>query len=128
MSRAGFRARPIVLIVDDDPDVGGGLRDLLEHEGYRVLLTATGQDSIVAAEAERIDVVVLDPDLPDLDGLNVLAALHARDPRLPVIIATAVPNRKMESLSQGAFGYLAKPFPHDALLMLLRRALVAGGA
>jgi DNA-binding response OmpR family regulator len=114
-----------VLVVDDDPDIGLGLRDLLEHDGYRVYVAVRADECLAAATEAHFDAVLLDLGLPDHDGFYVLNALHAMEPRLPVIILTAfaATDKSAESLSRGAFAYVTKPYNRDELRAMLKRAI-----
>lgn len=114
-----------VLIVDDDPDIAQTLTDLLEYEGYQVRSVPTGGEAIATARAAHFGAVILDLGLPDLDGLSVLRKLTELDPKLPVIILTAFlkDSRTIESLRQGAFAYLTKPYNREEVKATLRRAV-----
>jgi len=111
--------------VDDDPDIARALQDLLEYEGYQVQSVPTGGRAIAKATAEHFGAVILDLGLPDMDGLSVLHKLTELDPKLPVIILTAFLKdaRTIESLRQGAFAYLAKPYNREEVKATLRRAV-----
>jgi PAS domain S-box-containing protein len=125
MNGSDRAAAASILIVDDDPDIGQGLHDLLEHEGYRVRVTTTGRDALAAAQALHFDAVLLDLGLPDVDGLTVLKELHQLDAKVPVVILTAftATERTVGSLAHGAFAYLTKPYNRDELRATLRRAV-----
>jgi PAS domain S-box-containing protein len=114
-----------VLIVDDDPDIALTLQDLLEYEGYQVHSVPTGGEAIARARSAHFGAVILDLGLPDLDGLSVLRKLTEDDPKLPVIILTAFLKdaRTIESLRQGAFAYLTKPYNREEVKATLRRAI-----
>lgn len=116
---------PIILIVDDDPDIALVLHDLLEHDGYRVQVAATGAEALARVKAAAISAVVLDLMLPDMDGLSVLTLLKQFDPVLPVIMLTAFVEvaKKHSSLTEGAFGYLTKPYDAEELKAVIRRAV-----
>lgn len=116
---------PSVLIVDDDVDIALVLHDLLAHVGYQVEVAHTGAEAVGKARSRNFDVVVLDIMLPDMDGLVVLPLLRGIDPTLPVIMVTAVADvsTKHGALSEGAFGYLAKPYDTEELKALVRRAV-----
>ncbi len=116
---------PAILIVDDDPDIALVLQDLLEHAGYRVQAAATGAEALTKAKAQSISAVLLDLMLPDMDGLSVLTLLKEFDPLLPVIMLTAFVEvaKKHGSLTQGAFGYLTKPYDTEELKALIKRAV-----
>lgn len=118
---------PQILIVDDDPDIALVLHDLLEHVGYRVSVAGTGAEALAKARAESLSAVVLDLMLPDMDGLSVLTLLKQIDPVLPVIMLTAFVEvaKKHSSLTEGAFGYLTKPYDAEELKALIRRAVGA---
>ncbi|CAI4030415.1 hypothetical protein DNFV4_00843 [Nitrospira tepida] len=114
-----------ILIVDDDPDIGFTLQELLEHDGYKVEFVGTGTEALSQTQDRHYNAVILDLGLPDLDGLSVLESLQRMDPTLPVIILTAFTNseRTIGSLMQGAFAYLTKPYNRDELRATLRRAV-----
>lgn len=116
---------PTILIVDDDPDIVLVLHDLLEHVGYRVLDAGTGADALAKTKTTSPSAVLLDVMLPDMDGLSVLALLKQLDPMLPVIILTAFVEvaKKHASLTEGAFGYVTKPYDAEELKALIRRAV-----
>ena len=116
---------PAVLIVDDDPDIALALHDLLGHAGYRVQMAGTGAEALAKAKAETFAVVLLDVMLPDMDGLSVLTLLKEIDSSLPVIMLTAFVDvaKKYGSLTEGAFGYLTKPYDAEELKALVRRAV-----
>ncbi len=116
---------PNILIVDDDPDIALVLHDLLEHAGYRVSVAGTGAEALAKAKSESLSAVVLDLMLPDMDGLSVLTLLKQLDPVLPVIMLTAFVEvaKKHSSLTEGAFGYLTKPYDAEELKALIRRAV-----
>ncbi len=116
---------PSILIVDDDPDIALVLHDLLEHAGYRVQVAGTGAEALAKAKAESFAAVLLDLMLPDMDGLSVLTLLKEIDPVLPVIMLTAFVEvaKKHGSLTEGAFGYLTKPYDAEELKALIRRAI-----
>ncbi len=114
-----------VLIVDDDPDIALALHDLLAHAGYRVETAASGAAALTVAKTTPVDVVLLDLMLPDMDGLSVLTLLQGVDSALPVIMLTAFVEvaKKHGSLTEGAFGYLTKPYDREEVKALVRRAV-----
>lgn len=114
-----------VLIVDDDVDIALGLHDLLTFMGFHVSVVHTGAEAIATAERTNFDAALVDLMLPDMDGLTVLPALHRIDAALPVIILTAFADlpKKHGSLTEGAFGYLTKPYDTEELKALVRRAI-----
>ncbi len=116
---------PAILIVDDDPDISLVLHDLLCHAGYRVDVAMTGAEALAKAKADSFAAVLLDLMLPDMDGLSVLTLLKEIDPLLPVIMLTAFVEvaKKHSSLTEGAFGYLTKPYDAEELKALIRRAV-----
>ena len=124
MSTANPTPAPVVLVVDDEPQIRRLLRVTLEANGYRVLEAATGQAGIVEAAQRRPDVVVLDLGLPDLDGATVLQRLREWS-RVPVIILTVcgAEDRKVAALDAGADDFVTKPFSSAELLARLRVAL-----
>jgi DNA-binding response OmpR family regulator len=103
---------PSVLVIDDDPDMRHVLSDFLQRSGYRVVEAASGQEGIFAAESEPIDAVILDKEMPGMNGLDVLSFFRYRCPRLPIIFITAFGGRddEDESRRRGAWHYIEKPF------------------
>ncbi len=116
-----------ILCVDDDPDLTDLLRYGLGRAGFAVASAPTGHAGLHQARAEPIDLVILDLDLPDMDGFRLLAALRAPAP-LPVILLTARARDEdvIAGLEQGAADYVTKPFSMQVLLArvsaVLRRA------
>ncbi|MBS0168943.1 MAG: PAS domain S-box protein [Nitrospira sp.] len=119
------RPLPTILIVDDDPDITLVLQDLLEHAGYGVQVAGTGAEALAKVKAEPISAVLLDLMLPDMDGLSVLTLVKELDPVLPVIMLTAFVEvaKKHASLTEGAFGYLTKPYDGEEVKALIKRAV-----
>ena len=102
-----------LLLVDDAADVRMLLQVLLELDGWTVLLASDGEEGVATALTERPDVVVLDVQLPGLDGPDVLHALRARPEtaRIPVVFLTGGPPADDPALlAIGAQGVLHKPF------------------
>ncbi len=118
--------RTRVLVVDDDLALAETLADGLEERGYAAI--PEGSSAVAARRLEQeLDVAALVTDLrmPGLDGLELLALSRRLDPTRPVIITTAFSAvaTAVESIRQGAYHYLTKPFTVDELALFLRRAL-----
>jgi len=111
-----------ILIVDDEPAVADVLEFALRRAGFAVATVATLADARRALSAREPALVVLDLGLPDMDGLDVLRQLRARDAALPVLLLTARAglDDKVAGLDSGADDYLVKPFELDELLARLR--------
>jgi CheY-like chemotaxis protein len=109
--------RPLVLVVDDDPDILEAICDILDAEGYDVARARHGEEALSQVEARRPAVVLLDLMMPVMDGVAFAQALRlrpaVRDVPIVVISADGNPQR---AASVGASGYLAKPFDIEALL------------
>jgi len=114
-----------ILVVEDDPDLVIGLRDLLQHDGYAVTVAGTCASAIALIHARRFNAILLDLGLPDGDGLDVLGEVKRLDASLPVIIVTAhiATERTVGSLAKGAFAYLTKPYNREELRHTLHRAI-----
>lgn len=111
-----------ILLVEDDPVLADGLRAGLALAGLTVDAVTSCADAQAALAVSRFDAVVLDLMLPDGSGLDVLAALRARQDATPVILLTALdetPDR-IRGLDAGADDYLGKPFDLDELAARLR--------
>ena len=103
---------PSILVVDDDPDMRRLLSDFLLRRGYHVLEASNGKDAMFLAESDRIDVAILDKEMPGMNGLDVLSSMRQRCPALPIIFITAFGGREVaeESRRRGAWFYIEKPF------------------
>lgn len=112
-----------ILLVEDEPDLAGFVRDDLEADGYTVDLTDDGEAAL--RRAADADLVVLDLGLPRCEGLDVLQRLRTRRPELPVIIVSArgAVDDRIRGLDLGADDYLAKPFSLAELGARIRSAL-----
>jgi len=120
---------PRILVVEDERPMRTVLRDVLERQGYRVLLAEDGAAALEIALREQPDLIVLDIMMPRLDGLAVCAELRRLSRPVPVLMLTAkgtVADR-VRGLDVGADDYLVKPFSREELLArvraLLRRAI-----
>src|SRR5438309_3106496 len=117
-------ARPVILVVDDDPGVRESFRLILEDH-YDVLDVPDGPRALEVVRSAQVDLVLLDIRLPDMDGIEVLERTKAIDEGIEVILVTAVKTVRtaVAAMKLGAFDYLTKPFEEDELLQLVRRAL-----
>lgn len=125
-----MRARPLVLIVEDEPDILMLLRVMLEMNGYDTALASEGTTALERFDAERPDVVLLDLMLPVKDGWSVLADLQARPHSCPVIICSAARSaRDIDVASdRGAAAILIKPLDPDLLMETIDHAIEADRA
>ena len=101
-----------ILLVEDDVPLSDALTTLLRGAGYAVDRVADGVSAELLAQAEQFDLVILDLNLPERDGLSVLRALRARKNAVPILILTArgSPAERVEGLDLGADDYMVKPF------------------
>jgi len=108
---------PLVLVVDDDPDILDAVCDILEGERYRVARARHGQEALERVAEERPAIVLLDLMMPIMDGLTFAQVLRAQyaDHEIPIVVISADGNPQ-RAASVGARGFLAKPFDIDALL------------
>ncbi len=124
--RLNMRSR--VLIVDDEKMVRWGLKEALTGAGYDVVEAATVADAIKSASNEPPDLVLLDYQLPDGSGIEVLKHLKTLAQSVPAIMITAHASigGAVEAMKAGAYDYLSKPFEVDDVLQTVERALEAG--
>jgi CheY-like chemotaxis protein/AraC-like DNA-binding protein len=118
------RRRPVVLIVDDDRGIRGVLSGTLEGD-YEVVEAVSGPDALEVFEQQRFDAVLLDIRMPGMGGLEVLRRMKAIEPRVEVILLSAVEEvpTVVEGMKAGAFDYVTKPWGIDDLLSRLGRAI-----
>jgi len=118
------RREPLVLVVEDEPQLMRFLRATLPAHGYRVIEAASGAQALVEAQTRQPDLVLLDLGLPDLDGLEVTRRIRAWS-ALPIVVVSARGQErdKVAALDAGADDYLTKPFGTDELLARMRVAL-----
>ena len=120
----GREEKPLVLVVDDDPNVVALARVYLERDGYRVVEANDGDRGLELARKERPCLVVLDLMLPGLDGLEVCRKLQVES-MVPVIMLTARVEEadRLEGLDVGADDYVTKPFSPRELAARVRAVL-----
>ena len=101
-----------ILIAEDEPAIALGLRDDLELEGYQVDVVDNGNDALLKAGNENIDLLLLDVMLPGRSGYDVCRELRSIKPDLPIIMLTARSHEaeKVLGLELGADDYVTKPF------------------
>jgi len=126
------RARPCVLLADDEPDLLDLLRRALACEGYNVLVASSGEEALALAQKHCPDVIVLDVVMPGLDGLEICRRLR-RDPilaRVPVLFLTVRSklDERLEGWDSGCDDYLTKPFDLNELAAHLRALLRRSGS
>ena len=116
-----------VLVVDDDTAIVEVLEMRLVTMGFDVTATADPQMAVAAVEGGRFDVALLDLRMEPTDGITLMEAVHARQPRLPVLIMTAhgTIETAVTAVQRGAFDYLTKPFLRDELRAKIARALAS---
>jgi CheY-like chemotaxis protein len=112
---------PTVLVVDDEPAVRTTLRLILELEGYTVWLASDGAQALAQVATAPPRLVLLDLQMPGLDGWQTLPRLKARAPWLPVIVVSGEPHLREEAAAHHADGVLPKPFDVDAVLDTVAR-------
>lgn len=120
----------VILVVDDEPKIARLACDYLEKGGYRAVSAGDGAVALAAARHERPDLVVLDLNLPGMDGLDVCRALR-RESDVPIIMLTARVEEtdRLIGLELGADDYITKPFSPRELVARVRAVLrrVQGG-
>jgi two-component system KDP operon response regulator KdpE len=117
-------SEPVVVLIEDEPQIRRFLRTTLGSQGYRLFEAATGADGLVEAASRQPDVVIVDLGLPDIDGLEVIRRLREWS-TVPIIVLSARGQEadKVVALDLGADDYVSKPFGADELLARLRVAL-----
>jgi CheY-like chemotaxis protein len=114
---------PLVLVVDDEPDLLEIVRDRLASSGYQVLTARDGLEALEYLAAVRPDSVVLDLKMPRLGGMDALPEIRRAAPDAHIIVLTGSPNRPLADTcrARGADDFLLKPFDARDLLRLLGR-------
>ena len=114
---------PTILVVDDEEDIGKTVEALLRCKGYGVVRVGDGQAAVEKATEVVPQLVLLDYELPEMDGLEVIEALRSDEKtrEIPVLLATA--GRISFEEIQKADGFLAKPFQEGLLYQMVERLL-----
>ncbi len=118
--------RPTVLIIDDDTDTLNLISLTIQRAGYLVRRASSGNEALRLMDAWAPDVIVLDVMMPLMSGMEVMRLLKARFPWPPPVIMFTARGQiedRVEGMESGAFRYLVKPVPKEALLEAIRDAV-----
>jgi DNA-binding NtrC family response regulator len=118
-----------ILVADDESIIRENLERILREEMYQVTSVGSGTEALSILEEESADVVLLDLNLPDMPGIEVLRKVKELDPELLVIIITgyASVESAVEALKLGAYDYIKKPFKADVIKLIVRLAFETQG-
>jgi len=119
------REKSCVLVADDNLEMATMLAEGLQDAGFDAFPVASGKVALEMISTDQYDALVSDLRMPDLDGLQLLQASKKQYPDRPVLIMTAygAVDTAVESIRQGAYHYLTKPFKTEELIIFLNRAL-----
>ena len=114
-----------VLIVDDAPDTLEIIQKLLSYEGYEIILASTGEEGVKRVEEERPEVVLMDINLPGIDGTEALRRIRRVNPIQSVIMLTAFATveNAILALKEGATDFIKKPFENEHLIHIVNQSL-----
>jgi len=116
-----------VLLVEDNPAAMDVMQKELEFLGYHVLLAADGEEALKIASAEELDLIVMDILMPKMDGLEAASKLRQspKTQNVPILAATAkaMPGDREQCLASGCDEYIAKPFTHKELGVVIKSLL-----
>ncbi len=114
-----------VLIVDDAPDTLEIIQKLLHYEGYDVAMASTGEEGVKKVEEEKPDVVLMDINLPGIDGTEALRRIRILNPLQCVIMLTAFAtvDNAIRALKEGATDFVKKPFENEHLIHIVNQCL-----
>ncbi|MHC4303753.1 MAG: sigma-54-dependent transcriptional regulator [Planctomycetota bacterium] len=117
-----------ILIVDDKEMMRDSVATMLARKGHSVTVSSGARSALDKIAARFFDAVITDLQMPEMDGLELLAEIRRHDEQLPVVFMTAygTVETAVAAMKQGAFDYLTKPFSGDALLVAVDRALEHG--
>jgi FixJ family two-component response regulator len=115
----------LISIVDDDPLARDGIRELIESLGYNAVAFSSAEHFLQSGVIAHTTCMIIDLQMPGLNGLELQEALRSRGHRTPVIVITAFPNEKYRkrALDGGAAGFLSKPFDEASLIKCLTAAI-----
>ena len=113
-----------ILVIDDEPPIRKLLRMGLTTQGYEISEAPNGKQSLELL-AQKPDLVILDLGLPDMEGLELLRMIRARNESVPIVVLSSRGDEagKVQALDLGADDYVTKPFGMDELLARMRAAL-----
>ena len=122
-------ARPKVYVVDDDADVLGSLRFLLETDGFDVRTFRNGASLLNAVRSTGVDCFVIDYKMPDMNGIDLAGQLRNRDIAAPVILITGYPDENISARAEaaGVRHVLMKPLLDESLVTRIRGAMQESG-
>jgi len=113
-----------ILVVEDEPEIRQFLRSSLGAEGYRVVESPNGRRAELDAGMHKPDLAIVDLNLPDFDGLEVIRRIRAWSPMPIIVLSARIQERqKVDALDSGADDYITKPFGVGELLARVRVAL-----
>jgi len=118
-------SRTRILLVEDDPNLGEVIRDLLEIKGYAVVLSRDGEDALRTFSQGLFDLVLIDIMLPKMDGFALARAVRKVNRRIPLIFLTAktMKDDRIEGFKAGGDDYVTKPFHSEELLLRIEAVL-----
>ena len=114
-----------ILLIDDEKSIRNVLKDILQHEGYRIEEAADGEQGLQKLAAQPFDLVLCDIKMPKMDGLEVLQQIMQLQPDVPVIMISGhgTIETAVDAVKKGAFDFIAKPPDLNRLLITIRNAL-----
>ena len=116
-----------VLVVDDDKVLQNSVKEAHLFHNFTVDVANNGKEALLAVYKEKYDLVVMDVNMPEMDGISALTEIKKVDPSVIVIILTAYSNVSdaVKVVKEGAYNYLEKPISSENLVALIKRALKA---
>ena len=116
-----------ILIVEDDPSVANNLKVILTEEGYDADVAMTGETALDKFRSNGFDLVVVNLQLPDINGMDVIRQVNEEKPEIKILVITGYPSvsTAVESAKIGVSDYLRKPFTDEEFKTSVDRALKA---
>lgn len=117
--------KPVILIVDDEPDICEMLARLFSEEGYSTTTVVSGKGAVKRVIEREVDIVLLDIIMPQPNGIDVLKQIKSIRSGLPVIMMTAFgdPTTAKNAIRLGAYDYITKPFDFECVKKIIQQGL-----
>ena len=121
----GWQVKPTLLVVDDDESNLESIEGVFAKEGYEILLASGGREALELVRRQRVDVILTDLMMPEMDGLDLLRSIKTVSSESEVILMTAYGTvaRAVEAMKEGAYDFVTKPFKKIQIIKGVRRAM-----